>query len=741
MWLVPLVFLAADPPMEKYAEPELTAEDRAFWSFKPPVREIPPAVKQEAWVRNPIDQFVLAKLEGKGIKSSPEADRRTLIRRVTFDLIGLPPTMAEIEAFQKDTSPNAYEKVVDRLLASPQFGERWAQHWLDVVRFAESNGYELDVERPQAWRYRDYVIRSFNADKPYDQFLKEQIAGDEMAAGKDPKTVSNLFIATGMHRCGQIHVVSGNLDKEAVRQEVLTEMVAGVGSAVLGLTMGCARCHDHKFDPISQADFYRLQAYFQATKLADVDIADEAERAAVKKKTAEVEAKTGPIKKQIAAIDAPYKKRVLEEKTAKLDAESRKALATPADERTAEQKKLASSLGGALTVRWDDVLAIITPEDAKKRAALREKYFELSKDLPSPAAQAWALTADPKPANTHVLKRGDFRRKAVSVTAAVPRVANLTDSAPKTRTELAAWLTDPKNPLTSRVIVNRLWAHHFGRGIVATSNDFGTRGSRPTHPELLDWLATELVSSNWSLKQIHRLMVTSATYRQASDGPVNPADPDNLLLGKMNRRRLEAETIRDAILATAGTLNPKQFGPGVKVPLEPEVYDLIFTEDEPDYLWPVTPDPKEHTRRSIYLFAKRNVKLPLLEAFDQPDTLNSCAVRPVSTFAPQALILMNGPFARDQAAAMAFGLLKDGIKDQIGEAYRRAYCRMPSAEERNVGEKFLAEQATTIRERVKATQDIGLPAGLPAGMDPATARALADYCLGLLNANEFVYVD
>jgi hypothetical protein len=743
MWLLLPVLLAADPPAEKYSEPELTAEDRSFWSFVPPVRPAVPEVNQKDRVRNPIDAFILAKLEGKGISPSAEADKRILIRRVTFDLTGLPPTPAEVDSFLKDTSPDAYEKVVDRLLASTHFGERWAQHWLDVVRFAETNGYELDAERPHAWRYRDYVIKSFNADKPYDQFLKEQIAGDELAAGKDPKEAADLLIATGMHRCGQVHVVSGNLDKAEVRQEVLTETVVGIGSGVLGLTLGCARCHDHKFDPLSQADFYRLQAYFSGTKFADVDLATEAEKAAVKGKVAAIEAKTGPIKKQIAAIDAPYRARVLKEKTAKLDAESRAAVETPAEKRTEDQKKRVKELGGALTVRWDDVLAILTPEDAKKRAGLREQLFELNKQLPLPAAQAWALTLDPKPAPTFVLKRGDFRRKATEVSAAVPRVANPAEVAPKTRTEFAAWLADPKNPLTARVIVNRLWAHHFGRGIVNTPNDFGTRGGRPSHPELLDWLATELIEQKWSLKALHRLMVTSATYRQASDGPKNPSDPDNTLLGHMNRRRLEAEAIRDAILVTAGTLNAKPYGPGVKVPLEPEVYDLIFTEDEPDGLWPVTPDPAEHTRRSVYLFAKRNMKLPLFEAFDQPDTLNSCAARPVSTFAPQALILMNGPFAREQAGWMAFDLLKTDANPArvIGDAYRRTFGREPTAEEAKLGATFLAEQAKSVRNRIRARQDIGLPAGLPTGVDPAVARALADYCLALLNSNEFVYID
>ena len=732
--------LAADPPA--YKDPEITPAARQHWAFVKPVRPAVPAVKTAGWVRNPIDAFVLTKLEEKGLAPSPEADRRTLLRRLTFDLIGLPPTPAEIDAFLTDQLPNAYEKVVDRLLASPHYGERWAQHWLDVVRFAESNGYEVDAERPQAWRYRDYVVRSLNADKPYDRFVTEQVAGDLLAAGKDPREVPDLWHATGLHRCGQVHMVSGNVDKEENRQEVLTEMVNGVGSAILGLTVGCARCHDHKFDPISLGDYYRLQAFFAATRYRDVDLATKDEKDALGKQLLETSAKLAPLKKQIADLDAPVRARLTAAKKAKLDPATREALDTDPKKRTEVQKKLAADAAPLVKVAWDDVLAAHTPADRARRAALKDELHRLEQDLPKLPPQAWAV-ADEKPAATHVLKRGDVRRKTIAVSPAYPRVVAAA-SEPKTRLDLAKWLTSRENPLTARVIVNRLWLHHFGRGIVNTPNDFGTRGDPPTHPELLDWLACEFTADGWSLKRMHRLMVCSATYRQSSAVRTpSSKDPDNHLLGRMNRRRLEAETIRDALLAAAGTLTRDLGGPSVKVPLEPEVYDLIFTEDEPSGLWPVTPDPKQHTRRSLYLFAKRNVRLPMLEAFDQPDTLNSCAFRPVSTFAPQALILMNGPFAREECKAMAAGLVRTAGADpaaRVEALYLRALGRPVRDAERAEALAFLKQQADDVRDRVLARKPVGLPADLPAGADPAAVRALADLCLAVFNTNEFVYV-
>jgi len=739
-----IVLVSASPgtAQKPYSDPVLTPKDREHWSFRKPVKAAIPELAPPA--ANPIDAFIRARLTKVGVKPAPAADKLTLIRRVTLDLTGLPPTPKEVEAFLADTAADAYEKVVDRLLASPHFGERWAQHWLDVVRFAESNGYEIDAERPHAWRYRDYIIQSFNSDKPYDRFITEQIAGDELAAGKDPKDAAELWIATGLHRCGQVHVVSGNLDNDVIRQEKLTEMVNGVGSAFLGLTVGCARCHDHKFDPISAGDYYRLQAFFGAVQYSDVEFATKAERDARKMEADALNARIAPLKKQIAEIDTPYRDRITKAKRAKLDSKYREALAVPADKRTPAQKKLAAETGALLKVTWDEIIAALNPDDRAKRAALRDQLHDLESRLPPPTAAAWAIQSE-KAAETFVLKRGDPHRKLIAVTPAFPRVIATGDEPPKSRLELARWIASPDNPLTARVIVNRLWLHHFGRGIVATPNDFGTRGEKPTHPELLDWLACELIERKWSLKAIHRLIVTSATYRQSSTVAQGAqVDPDNRLLWRMNRQRLEAEAIRDAILTAAGTLNRQLGGVSVRVPLEPEVYDLIFTEGEPDGLWHVTPDAAQHTRRSIYLFNKRNVRLPMFEAFDQPDTLNSCAYRPVSTFAPQALILMNAPFVREQGKATAVSLVKAVGTDrdqQITALYQRAFGRRPRAEERTLAGEFLHEQADTIRDKLRAREFVGIdPDSLPPGAHLAEVRALADLCVVLFNTHEFVYI-
>ena len=707
----------------QYTDPELTAKGRTHWAFVPPKRPaVPPTrlrLAATGTVRNPIDAFVLARLEKDGLKPSPPADKLTLLRRVTLDLTGLPPTPAEVDAFLKDDAPGAYEKVVERLLASPHFGERWATHWLDVVRFAESNGYEADAPRPHAWRYRDYVAKSFNDDKPYDRFVTEQIAGDELA-GANAKANPELLIATGLHRCGPVHRVSGNLEDDVLRQEALTEMVNGVGAAFLGLTFACTRCHDHKFDPLSAGDYYRLQAFFANTKYADIDFATPAERDVRKKRVDDIAAQTAPLKKRIADLDAPARAALLKAKRAALEPKYKAALDTPSDQRSAEQKTLAAQANALTKVSWDEVLAALPPADRVTRAELRERLHALEARLPPPTAAAWAIERGGS-AKTFVLKRGDPKQKTREVQPGFPRVLVAGEApAPTSRRELAAWLTNPAHPLTARVIVNRLWQHHFGSGIVGTPNDFGARGDKPSHPDLLDWLACELVEKKWSLKHIHRLIVTSATYRQraTADGGAN-ADPGNALLWRMNRRRLEAEAVRDSILAAAGTLNRQVGGASVRVPLEPEVYDLIFTEGEPDGLWPVTPDAAQHTRRSVYLFSKRNVRLPLLEAFDQPDTLNACAVRPVSTFAPQALILMNSPFVHDQAKALATSLMKEVGADtdkQLAALYRRAFGRVPTATERTLATEFLT------------------------GADVPPARALADLCVVLFNTHEFAYI-
>ncbi|HEV8061142.1 MAG TPA: DUF1549 and DUF1553 domain-containing protein, partial [Gemmataceae bacterium] len=667
--------------------------------------------------------------------------------RVTFDLTGLPPTPQEIDAFLKDSSPMAFERVVERLLDSPLYGERWAQHWLDVVRYGESNGYELDAERTHAWHYRDYVIRSLNTDLPFDRFVKQQIAGDLAARGRKPRDAADLLIAAGFQRCGPIHLVSGNTDADVNRQEYLTETTTGVALTFLAQTAACARCHNHKFDPISQADYYRLQGFFTGTKPTEIELATDAEKKEIDKEAKVFRAQMAALEKKISALEAPYRANLTKQKKERLEAKYKEALATPADKRTPEQKKLAED-GQLMThFLWDELVGALAPEDKKVRAAWRAQYYDLEARLPAPAAEAWTVREDETPQATYVLVRGDPKRKGEVVTPAYPRV--LVDSAKSQgkakldRRDLAEWIAQPGNPLTARVLVNRLWQHHFGKGLVATPNDFGTRGARPSHPELLDWLAEEFVRSGWSIKQLHRLMLLSSTYAQTSraalDAPGRRLDPENRLLWHMNRQRLEGESLRDHALAATGDLFERMGGPMIRVPIEQEVYDLIFSESEPDGLWPVTPDLREHGRRSIYLFAKRNVRLPMLEAFDRPDALSSCPVRPVSTFAPQALILMNGPFMNEQARTFAGRLQRECGADtdaQVRRAYLLALGRSATNQEIAQAKSFLAHQIGVLE-----SERTDRPQKPPVRGKEAAAAALADFCLALLNCNEFLYVN
>ncbi len=710
---VSLLVVAATAADKPYADPPLTHADRAHWAFSTPVRPALPAVKDAAWVRNPIDRFVLAKLDAAKLTPSAAADRRTLLRRLSFDLTGLPPTPAEVDHFLADATPDAYEKLVERLLASPHYGERWGQHWLDVVRFAESNGYEADGDRPHAWRYRDYVVESLNADLPYDRFVTEQLAGD-LLPGRQ--------IAAGYLRLGPVHVVGGNTDRDELRQEVLTEVVDNVGSALMGLTLGCTRCHDHKFDPLSQGDYYRVQAYFANTVRHEESLLDDAGRERLAAATKTLADALRPLNAKVTELEAPHRARLRSERIATLDAPTRAAFALAEGDRTPAQKALVKAAEATLKLAWDEVVAVTPPAERARRAEsvatrvrLRQEF-----DAKNLSPTAWTVREQESPVETRVLLRGSVKKPSTAVTPATPRVTGGKPAAAKTRLDLAAELTRPDHPLTARVIVNRLWRHHFGRGIVNTPNDFGSRGDASTHPELLDWLARELVAPSdagtpWTLKRMHRLMVTSATYRQASvaRAELTAADPDNKLLGRMPRRRLEAEALRDAVLTAAGTLNRAVGGPSVRVPLEPEVYDLIFSEDEPVGLWPVAADARQHTRRSLYLFQKRNVRLPLLEAFDLPDALNSCAARGESTFAPQALTLMNGPFTAEQSARMADDVRRVTGADpakQVAAIFRRSYGRSARPDELTACVAFL--KGTT----------------------------LADLCKAVLNTSEFLYV-
>jgi hypothetical protein len=617
-----------------------TAVERRHWAFQPRSQPNIPRFTDAAarsWVANPIDAFILAKLRKEGLRPSSTASRATLIRRLSFDLTGLPPTPAEIDAFLSDRSPNAYEKLVDRLLASPRYGERWGQHWLDVVRFAESDGFEYDTHRRDAWRYRDYVIRAFNNDKPYDRFLVEQLAGDEIGPKED-----ETLVAAAFNRLGPLRKNAGNQEVASSRNEVLTEMTNVVGSAMLGVTLGCARCHDHKFDPIRQSDYYRMQAYFSATWDKDIDRATPEEKAAYK-------AQTEPLQ--------------------------------------AEMKRVKAAMRGA--------------KDMEK-TALEKKLEDLEGKMPEPLPALYSVADDPaKRTEIHLLARGEWEKKGDRVSARplgvlLPDAAPERDpAAPMPRAELAKWVTEPANPLTARVMANRIWHYHFGRGIVGSPNDFGRMGERPTHPELLDWLANQFVDSGWSVKRMHKLIVMSKTYRQSSSGAASAAavekDPDNRWLWRFNRRRLEAEELRDAMLAASGALSEKIGGPSVMVPIDADLVKALYKPSQ----WQVTQDASEHNRRSVYLMAKRNLRLPFFEVFDQPDTQVSCPRRESSTHAPQALELLNGAIANGQAEKFAARLAREAGPDPVKQAdlaWKLAAGRLPSATERQMAVAFLKSQ-------------------------------------------------
>ena len=722
---------AYDRPLVEAAGPAgpkpltVTDKDRDYWAYRPLRPTAPPAVKDAAWAANPIDRFVLARLEAKGIAPAADADRRTLIRRVTFDLTGLPPTPEEVEAFVADPAPDAYEKVVDRLLASPHYGERWARHWLDPARFAESTGFEHDYLRPNAYHYRDFVIKALNADMPYDRFARWQVAGDELAPG-DPLALA----ATGFLGAGVYPTQITTTDAERVRYDAMDDMLATAGHAFLATTIGCARCHDHKYDPIPTADYYRLLAAFTTTVRSDVtvDLGTPEEKRA----WAAYEARL----KALAEVRAAYEGRELPAHLAAwATAERAKGAKVPAD---GVPKPAAAALkalwdgrpvGGLAkadreaAVRWfaprDDGWKMLEAE-AKELEAKRPKDTRVTIQAttegqkPQRHNTATASIPDFYP-QTFVLGRGDVAQKGGPAVPGVLQVLSIKSDAGRwaaakpagaatsfRRAALANWLTDPDagaGALAARVVVNRLWHHHFGRGIVATVNDFGLQGDPPTHPELLEWLAADLVRNGWALKRVHKMMVTSRVYRlsAAASESGGRLDPDNRLWHHRPRRRLEAEAIRDALLAVGGRLDPTMYGPG--------------SLDE------------GMTRRSVYFTVKRSQLVPMLQAFDWPDTLTSAAARPTTVVAPQALVFLNSPHVRRCAEGLAGRLAADAGRDPaaaVDRAYRLAFARPPSAGEVREGVAFLADRAKQVGSAVKA---------------------LADYAQALMSLNEFVVVD
>ena len=652
-------------------EPEYSPGERSHWSFQKRTRPSVPQFKSKqeaAWVQNPIDAFVLKNLKAAGLQPAPAADRRTLVRRLYFDLLGLPPSPAEIEKFLADESPRAYENLIEELLASKHYGEHWGQHWLDVVRFAETEGFEYDRYRPGSWKFRDYVISAFNADKPFDQFIREQLAGDELVEkSADSKTAltekqkNDLLVAVGFHRLGAVRRNAGNADVAFSRNEVLTEMTDIVGSAFLGLTLHCCRCHDHKFDPIRQKDYYRLQAFMAATQENDISQVSDAEKEAWQKQTDDINAQIKKLRVEI-------------------------------------QNKFGAA-----------------------RKPIAEKIAKLETSLPAPLPTVFSVANKMDSfTSVHLLDRGDEFKKLepVGIRAIGVLIPEGTDELPaKTghpKTILADWLTQPDHSLVARVFVNRVWLNHFGRGIVSTPNDFGLNGDWPTHPELLDWLANTFVENGWKVKDLHRVILTSNTYKQSVASPLAEKaaeiDPQNELYWHFSRRRLSAEEVRDSMLVVSGKFNPKSGGQSIMVPVDQELVDLLYKPSQ----WQVNADESEHYRRSVYLIAKRNLRLPFLEMFDQPGLQLSCAQRVSSTHAPQTLEMLNGKFSNEMAAAFA-----DRLKAEAGTDTTQQIQR-----------GFLLATGKPPTERQ-----------LQQSVDFLKTEPLQEFALALLNLNTFFYVD
>jgi hypothetical protein len=723
------------------AKDPFTPAQRKFWSFQPIHRVTPPTLVDAAWVATTVDQFVFSKLESKGLKPAPAADRITLLRRISFDLIGLPPTPEEVDAFVSDRSPNAYEKVVDRLLASPHYGERWARHWLDLARYAESEGFKSDETRPNAWRYRDYVIQAFNQNKPYDRFIQEQLAGDELWPN-DPQA----RVATAFNRHYPDESNARNLMQR--RQEILDDVTDTVGATFLAMTYGCARCHTHKFDPILHTDYYRLQAFFANTAADDeIPMIGPEQMAQYRQRKAAWEEKTKPVRDQIAALLEPKRRSILKDFVDKYPQEIQDVIAKAPAERNPFEWQMYYKAKPYLNIDDKTAAAALKGEDKKKYellAAELNKFADLDPGDPPLGIGMRDLSA--KAPATHRLAVGawDAPQEEVQpgflsiVDPNPPKIVPPADgNSTGRRTALAKWIASPDNPLTARVMVNRIWSYHFGRGIVDTPSDFGAMGGRPSHPELLDWLASEFVNTGWDVKKMHKLIVMSNSYRQSSayNAEAAKADPREKLLWRFPRERLEGEEIRDAALSVAGLLNENVGGPSV-------FPELPAGTVKPRGGWSVNADPGDRNRRSVYIFVRRNARYPMLEVFDMPDTHESCGRRNQTITAPQAMSLLNGKISLEWAQAFAGRVLKSAGVDsnaQVNTAYRLAYGRLPNGAEKDVVLTFFAKQKPIIAERAAAAQKLALPSTMPEGYDRVEAAALVDFCQMLLNSNEFVY--
>ena len=709
-----------EPPKTAHKmTPQVNDETRSFWSFRPVVVPAVPAVKQADWVRDPIDSFILSGLEKAGLTPAPPTQKQALIRRAFYDLTGLPPSPKEVAEFVADAKPDAYERLIDRLLASPHYGERWGRHWLDLVRYAETDSYERDGAKPYAWGYRDYVIRSLNQDKPYDQFIKEQLAGDEMpAAGADQ------LIATGFYRLGIWDDEPS--DNEQAMYDELDDIVGTVGQVFLGLTVNCARCHDHKLDPIPQRDYSRMLAFF-----GGITRYGERGRSALEKNSLR-RLDTDPARlKSPDVIEYQKNKAAIEARINQIEGRVRSDL----EGVEKDEFRFAVNRPRLVAKRVPGVISQEQHDDYLR--ALEERDVQRREEPPALLKALCVSEIGPTPRETFVLIRGNIKSRGDRVAPGFPSVIDPRDpSLPaatppsKTtkyqtsgrRTILADWIASPGNPLTARVMANRVWQYHFGRGLVRSSNNFGLQGTPPTHPELLDYLAGQLTAGGWRLKALHRQIMLSNTYRMASTASEAGLlkDHDNDRIWRFDMRRLEAEEVRDSILAANGTLNRKLWGPSVfaKIPRE-----VLAGQSVPGSGWGHSP-PEQQARRSIYIHQKRSLPLPLTEVFDSADVDATCPVRFASTQPTQALTMLNSEFMSQQAerlAALAEKQAGAESRERVKFILAQVQQREPNQAELDRGVKFID----------KMIDDHKL----------SPADALTRFALVAYNLNEFLYLD
>jgi mono/diheme cytochrome c family protein len=733
----------------------VTDKDRSFWSFQPPQRPAIPVVVHADQTRNPIDNFLLQALEQKNLSYSPPAEPITLMRRAYFDLTGLPPSPAEVQEYAADHRPDAYERLIDRLLASPRYGERWGKFWLETAGYSDSEGIiDEDLVRTATWRYRDYVIRAFNSDKPYDQFLREQIAGDELVDYKHAKEITpeliDKLVATGFLRMVPDGTYSPANGSVAERINVIADEVEVISSGVLGLTVGCARCHNHKYDPIPQRDYYRLSAMLQTAydpydwvvpTERYLDIGLESERKQVAEANAPTEAEIKRLEHALEDKVKPFREKLISERLAVLPEDVRADLTTAMsvneDKRTPTQKYLTAKFADSYKVTDED-LDKKFPDLKAQTSGIKAQIESAKKTLKEKPRIRALYEMGGAPSPSFLLRRGEAQMIGEAVEPGVPSVlkTGLTpykvqppwpDSSGR-RLAFARWLTQPNHPLTARVMVNRIWMHHFGRGIVATSSNFGRIGSPPSHPELLDWLSTEFVRQGWSVKAMQRLIMTSTAYRQSSafDPVRSEKDPENVLVSRMLTRRLDAEQLYDSLLDVTGQLDDTEFGPPVPVSVQP-AGEVVAAGSR-----------KQGWRRSIYTLQRRSTPITMLEVFDLPPMSPNCIQRSYSTVPTQSLELTNSEVVRARARYWAGRLIDEYGNDQpkqIEQIYLRAYARRPTSEEIRLAVADLAELEKQWDIHLKNEKSDAPRAGA------VQWAALTDLCQASLGSPEFNYID